>query len=134
MTKSLLQKLGLRDGVTGHVLNRPESLAAALALPELPKAAKQANFLIAFVASAADLERLATRLVAVYAAGGHLWIAYPKKTGPIKTGITRDHGWRPLKDLGFLPVTQIAIDETWSALRWRPRGEIKSITRNETML
>lgn len=42
---------------------------------------------------------------------GALWFAYPKRTGSIKTDITRDVGWGALYDLHYCPVTQIAIDE-----------------------
>ena len=49
-----------------------------------------------------------------------LWIAYPKKSAGIKTDLTRDEGWAVIFQAGFSPVRQIAIDETWSALRFRP--------------
>ncbi len=47
------------------------------------------------------------------------WAAYPKKTSGIDTDITRDHGWEALNAAGLRPVRQIAIDDTWSALRFR---------------
>ena len=46
----------------------------------------------------------------------------------MKTDITRDRGWEPVTAGGLRPVTQIAIDETWSALRWRPIELVKSRT------
>ena len=61
--------------------------------------------------------------------GKKLWFAYPKKTGAIQTDITRDHGWAPLAAADLLPVTQVAIDATWSALRFRYRDEIPTLTR-----
>jgi hypothetical protein len=60
---------------------------------------------------------------------GHLWLAYPKKSGPSRTDIRRDHGFEPLLARDFLPVAQVALDDTWSALRFRRRGEIKKLTR-----
>ena len=46
-----------------------------------------------------------------------LWIAYPKAN---RTDINRDTLWPILAELGVRPITQVAIDETWSALRFRP--------------
>lgn len=33
--------------------------------------------------------------------------------------------WDVLIPLGFEPVAQVAIDEDWSALRFRPAGKVK---------
>ena len=46
-----------------------------------------------------------------------LWIAYPKAN---RTDINRDTLWPIVAELGLRPITQVAIDETWSALRFRP--------------
>jgi len=35
------------------------------------------------------------------------------------TDISRDVGWEILRGAGFDPVSQVAIDDTWSALRFR---------------
>ena len=49
-----------------------------------------------------------------------LWACYPKGTGKIKSDIKRDTIWKAFELIGVCAVTQIAIDETWSALRGRP--------------
>ena len=49
-----------------------------------------------------------------------LWLAYPKKTSKkYQSDITRDIGWKAFEKYNFRPVRQIAIDEDWSALRFR---------------
>lgn len=49
-----------------------------------------------------------------------LWFAYPKGTSKkYKCDFNRDDGWEPLRKLGFDTVRQVAIDEDWSALRFR---------------
>ena len=48
------------------------------------------------------------------------WACYPKGTGKIKSDIKRDTIWKAFELIGVCAVTQIAIDETWSALRGRP--------------
>jgi hypothetical protein len=46
-----------------------------------------------------------------------LWVAYPKGN---RADVNRDSLWPILADRGFRPITQISIDDTWSALRFRP--------------
>jgi hypothetical protein len=55
---------------------------------------------------------------------GLLWMCYPKQTGKIKSDLNRDSLWRLMQPTGFSPVTQIAVDETWSALRFRPAEKV----------
>jgi hypothetical protein len=48
------------------------------------------------------------------------WVAYPKAN---KADINRDSLWPILGDFGMRPISQVAVDETWSALRFRPLKE-----------
>jgi hypothetical protein len=50
---------------------------------------------------------------------GIFWISYPKRSSSIETDLTRDTGWKVVYDAGFRPVTQVSIDENWSAVRFR---------------
>lgn len=49
-----------------------------------------------------------------------LWFAYPKGTSKIKTDINRDTIRMTGEEFGITTVTAISIDDTWSALRFRP--------------
>jgi hypothetical protein len=49
-----------------------------------------------------------------------LWFAYPKGTSGIKTDINRDTIRVTGEEFGITTVTAISIDDTWSALRFRP--------------
>ena len=62
-----------------------------------------------------------------------LWIAYPKKSGKIPSDITRDDGWEAVIAAGYVAVTQVAIDDNWSALRFRKTGAIGPKLRDITM-
>lgn len=48
------------------------------------------------------------------------WIAYPKGN---KADINRDTLWPIAGEVGLRPISQVAIDDTWSALRFRPLKE-----------
>jgi len=51
---------------------------------------------------------------------GILWVSYPKGSAKVKTDLSRDTMWGLLADAGMRPVSQISIDDTWSAVRFRP--------------
>ncbi|RVU24131.1 hypothetical protein EOJ36_09395 [Sandaracinomonas limnophila] len=53
-----------------------------------------------------------------------LWFAYPKGTSKIKTDINRDILRVTGEEFGITTVTAISIDETWSALRFRPIAQV----------
>jgi hypothetical protein len=49
-----------------------------------------------------------------------VWVVYPK-VGKLGTDLNRDALARlVMKDAGIRPVRQVSIDDTWSALRFRP--------------
>lgn len=54
---------------------------------------------------------------------GTLWISYPKSKGKITYDINRDSLWNLLLAAGHHPVSQIALDEEWSALRIKRNEE-----------
>lgn len=49
-----------------------------------------------------------------------LWVAYPKAG---RTDINRDSLWPILAEYGLRPIGQVAVDEVWSAMRFRPLKE-----------
>ena len=53
-----------------------------------------------------------------------LWFAYPKGTSKIKTDINRDTIRVTGEEFNITTVTAISIDETWSALRFRPIDKV----------
>jgi hypothetical protein len=52
--------------------------------------------------------------------GTRLWVAYPKGG---RVDIDRDTLWPIVAELGLRPISQVAIDDVWSALRFRPLTE-----------
>jgi hypothetical protein len=49
-----------------------------------------------------------------------LWVAYPKGN---RADINRDTLWPILSEYGLRPISQVAVDDVWSALRFRPHKE-----------
>lgn len=124
MSKSALDKLGWKPGMAAQVIARPEGLHA------VPDARAEApEVVLAFVRSVAEVGPRLAQALPLYRRGARLWFAYPKKTGAIRTDINRDQGWERLRDVGLVAVTQVAIDDTWSGLRFRYRDEVAKLTR-----
>lgn len=48
------------------------------------------------------------------------WVAYPKAN---RSDINRDSLWPILAEFGMRPISQVAVDDVWSALRFRALKE-----------
>ena len=131
MARSVLEKLGFKPGMSIRVTAVPPELEPALMSPEgaPPVPPGSPTLVLVFLCAVAEVEGLALPALAAYRPGDRVWFCYPKKTGHIRTDINRDVGWEALRARDWVAVTQIALDDTWSALRFRPRAEIKVMTR-----
>lgn len=123
MDKATEKKLLIKEDSSILVINAPTSLNIK------SRTSKQAAVVIAFVKDRKDIELLVPKALRNIKEDDVLWFAYPKKSSGMKTDIHRDQGWEALEKEKFIPVTQISIDETWSALRFKPIHKIAKITR-----
>jgi hypothetical protein len=133
---NIFDKLNLKTETQLVVINAPESFEAALAeladreILRDAKKAKAITFALAFATTKAEVDQLTKALTAKITDDGTLWFAYPKQTSKkYKCEFNRDTGWQALGDAGYEPVRQVAIDEDWSALRFRKVAFIKSFKR-----
>ena len=124
MRASLAQKLQIKSGKL-IVLNAPKGYVERLArgLKDIAvsnRASSQAEAVLLFVNSLAEVDKLAPKAIKTVRPDGLLWVAYAKGTSKVKTDVNRDRLWEAMRPTGWQPVRQIAIDEVWSALRFRP--------------
>jgi hypothetical protein len=112
----LTDKLQIKPGQSVAVVNPPPGLALPGVLA--PATAADADAVIAFVARQDDLDS-AEQAVAAARADRLAWISYPKG-GRLGTDLNRDRLAAALATHGVQPVRQVSIDDTWSALRFRP--------------
>lgn len=137
---ALFKKLNLGDSNTILVLNSPESFEAELSQLDGAAVLRQATseqkvpFAIGFAVTQADCDFVSSTIVKATEGDSIVWIAYPKGSSKkYKCDFNRDTGWKVLGNAGFEPVRQVAIDEDWSALRFRRTEYIKSLTRSNAM-
>ena len=116
--KSTAQKLFIRPGARVWS-SHPDRLAVVGPLPDdvaIVDEPAGATALV-FADDAVYLRAILDASAAGLQAAATLWIAYPKAN---RTDINRDSLWPILAEHGWRPIGQVAIDETWSALRFRP--------------
>ncbi|HJT88732.1 MAG TPA: hypothetical protein VJ732_12770 [Bryobacteraceae bacterium] len=135
--RSVFEKLNLKDQEQILVLNAPESFEREIAelrgIRVLRSAAglDQTGFALAFVTQQPEVDAAARTVAKKTKGDAVVWFAYPKGTSKkYKSGINRDGGWQVLGDHGFEPVRMVAIDEDWSALRFRRVEFIKTMIRS----
>ena len=127
MPTSLMQKLQIKSGKL-IVMNAPQGYAEQLAkelkdLTVSTRAAGRAEAVLLFVNSLAEVDTLTTKAGKLVKPEGMLWIAYAKGTSKVKTDVNRDKLWAAVQPIGWQPVRQIALDEVWSAMRFKPMVE-----------
>ncbi len=86
-------------------------------------------FVQLFAASLSDFEKSAQNLMKHAAPNALVWIAYPKKTSGLESNLSRDILREAMSERGWNSVSIVAIDEVWSALRFRPTGATTSIRK-----
>ncbi len=131
----ILKKMNFKEGMKIRVWNQPTDLEHLIEtwrkLGVLCETEDTASMLMAFVQSEEEVIRFFPQLHALSPEDEAIWMVYPKGTSKLyKSTINRDSGWKTAGDYDYEVVKQIAIDENWSALRFRKLKFIKTLTRS----
>lgn len=117
----ILRKLKYKEGYAALLMNAPpeySEVTGAIGADTEPGKGKY-DFALVFVSSRTEVDTFGLKAAGALKYDGVLWMAYPKGKSQAKADIGRDHGWDTLSGLGLRPVSLVALDETWSALRFR---------------
>lgn len=91
-------------------------------------------FAMAFVTTAEEVAAAIQAIGPKLQPHSVVWFCYPKKSSKkYSATINRDEGWSAMAEYDLEPVRQVAIDEDWSALRFKPVDQIKTMTRRKSM-
>jgi hypothetical protein len=137
----VFKKMNFKASPTVVVVNAPVSFDANIdAMKELTtfyadfSTVQKTDFILAFCTKQSEVDAVAMDAAAKLEGDGLLWFAYPKGTSKkFKCDFNRDTGWAVLGERGFEPVRMVAIDDDWSALRFRRVEFIKKMTRSFAM-
>jgi len=123
-TARLVDKLHVKPGTTIVVLGAPAGYRQKLGV--LPEGARLVNVVPAEAAFvhlfARDGAALSSRLREVsprLTADAMVWVSYPKADSGAGSDLSREKIWALAGPFGLTPVSQVTMDNIWSALRFK---------------
>ena len=124
MKTPVAKKLGLNPGMKAFIIAPPAGYLKLLAraaggLTVTTRAAGMFPFVQIFATRVAELPEFAAKLAKHAAPNALVWISYPKQTSKLAGSLSRDVIREAMGREGWRAVSIIAIDEDWSALRFR---------------
>jgi len=123
--QQLLKKLRFKDEAV--VLNAPKYLEkefSELRFSDHFENEKKSTNTLVFLNNKEELLHFLNKQLEHVLPDSVLWLAYPKGTSKIKTDINRDSIHLTALEFDLKTVTAISVDETWSALRFRPTDKV----------
>ncbi len=111
---TLAKKLNLKEGMAIRIVGTP----ASVSLGDVTTTTKKDGAVLVFAKTAKELDDHAALVVEASKADRLAWVAYPK-AGQLGTDLNRDWLVAQLEGRGVQPVRQVALDDVWSALRFR---------------
>jgi hypothetical protein len=121
--KSLVYKLGIKDGFKVYMHNPPAGFHTVLGrLPknvvELDKPISDTDFIITFMHAKKELADVYPKMLNYLSPEGVIWVCWPKESAGVKSDLTgkivRDTG----VNSGMSDVKVSSIDDTWSGLKF----------------
>jgi len=125
MKNPIARKLGMNRGMSALVIAPPPGyLKLLMSAPEelivSSRAYGKYPFVQFFATRLPEIHRFAQKLSKHAAPNALVWISYPKKTSKLAGDLSRDVIRKAMSSAGWRAVSIVAIDEVWSALRFRP--------------
>ncbi|HUK79918.1 MAG TPA: hypothetical protein VLU91_04580 [Nitrososphaerales archaeon] len=111
---SIAKKLQIREGQNIRIINPPIGLEL-----DVPTSESGGGALLLFVKNSTSLTSLGKQVFDAAKQDRLAWIAYPK-AGKLGTDLSRDKLVALARPFGIQPVRLVSLDDTWSAMRFRP--------------
>jgi len=126
----LPKKLKMKPGSTWLLFNAPATYAATLDPPPQNVIIKHEptyglDGVQLFVRDTAELTASLQLVSKLLQPDAVFWIMYPKKKPGVASDLEMMSSWDVCKKHGLRPVASAAIDQTWTALRFKPFNQVK---------
>ena len=141
MNNKLFKKLNFKDQQEILSLNHPQWFQKELS--EMSEFAKiqtnidetdSVDFVIVFATTQKEVNDFTNQVAPKLTGDAVFWFCYPKKSSKkYNCEFNRDTGWGIMANFDLEPVRQVAIDEDWSALRFRKVDHIKKSPEGKAM-
>jgi hypothetical protein len=126
--QTLLEKLQLKDEKNLLIQGLPSSIEKQFVKLTFSKSVtpllknRKIDFALVFAVNQKQLADILKDVVPALHGEAKFWIAYPKLTSKIASDLSRDKNWDFVSDYGFEIVRMIALDNVWSAGRFKKAG------------
>jgi aryl carrier-like protein len=127
--QTLLEKLQLQDEKNLLIQGLPSSIEKQFVKLTFSKnvtpllKSRKIDFALVFAVSQKQLVDILKEVIPALQEDAKFWIAYPKLTSKIASDLSRDKNWDFVSDYGFEAVRMIALDNVWSAGRFKKQAE-----------
>jgi hypothetical protein len=125
----IVKKLQMKPNQRIAIINPPEgyqkqlgSIAKNTGSPE--RANNPFDFVHIFTGSAKELEEQISKAQRIVNPDSIFWISYPKLSSDQPSNLNREKCWKIMQKFGYRAVSQISIDDRWSALRFKPKSSV----------
>ncbi|SEG26972.1 hypothetical protein [Paenibacillus sp. UNC499MF] len=126
MSEELLKKLRYKEG-RALVLNAPEGYRLGVEAETGSPPEDKADFVQLFVNDGQEADEWVPKVIPMLREDAVFWITYPKQSSKVKTDINRDTlAAKVQNNTEYRPVSNVAVDDKWSALRFRRSDLVKS--------
>jgi hypothetical protein len=116
----IAKKLHLKPGMRVAVANAPAGFALKAPGVTVEKALKRdLDLALLFTTTHKDLKAQWPKLLGAVKQDGAVWVAYPRKDSGIATDLHGMQEWDATKGSDWNPVSMIAVDGSWSAVRYK---------------
>lgn len=130
---AVLKKLGLKDQDPILIINAPDEYKEIMSTIEATIHSSpdvKYKFVQIFAKSMEEACKIVPFAIEALEEDGYIWLCYPKGTSKkYKSDINRDKSWEVFAPFEFEPVSLVAIDADWSALRFKPVDKISVMKR-----
>ena len=128
-SQSLLEKLQLNEEKNLLLQGLPLSIEKQFLKLSFSKnvtpllKSKKIDFALIFAFSQKQLKEILTDVIPALHQDAKFWIAYPKASSKIASDLCRDASWDFIEAHGYETVRLIAVDNLWSAIRFKKPEE-----------
>ena len=120
MSRTVAQKMGLREGMRAYFFNAPVSALEAIRFPELKvnqTLRGEFDYIHLFTTSQPEMDSVFPRLVRHLKKTGMLWVSWPKAR-QLGTDLSLPHVIRIGYTHGLVESTTLSVDTTWSGIKF----------------
>ncbi|UJF31930.1 YdeI/OmpD-associated family protein [Paenibacillus hexagrammi] len=136
MSTEIIKKLRLADRSRALILNAPDGYIDNLRLliEDVPLTKEQQgnegyDFVQLFVNNIDEWSQWIGSAARAVVRDGLFWICYPKGTSKVKSDLNRDILWQHMSPHHFTGISLVSLDDTWSAMRFRPSDLVPADSR-----